>query len=277
MIRILALIFILLSLTGCSDRIDKKQAQYLMEVTVLKTGKSDCTVIESQDKTVLIDTANRDSARKITRYLKEKNIDTIDLLIISHFDKDHIGGFETIADRIDIKTVIQPDYKANTQTYRNYINALSKKPYNVINPKNDSVFNINDMEFKIYVPDTEYEKENNRSLITAITHGENSFLFAGDMVSERCSEIMQNNLKHYDYLKVPHHGIYFEGSDELYETISPQFAVITDNEEINTKKTDSIFNKLGTNVFHTKNGAVKIISNGKELKNLSNWEVLLYV
>ena len=125
---------------------------------------------------------------------------------------------------------------------------------------------INDMEFKIYVPDTEYEKENNRSLITGVSHDENSFLFLGDIASERCSEIMQNNIKHYDYIKASHHGIYFEGSNELYKTISPKIAVITDNDEINTKKTDDIFINLGTTVYHTKNGPVKIISDGKKLK-----------
>jgi len=266
MIKILALVFILLSLTGCSDRAQKKQAEYLMEITVLKTGKSDCTVIESQNKTVLIDTADRDSARKITRFLKEKNIDIIDLVIISHFDKDHIGGFETISDRINIKSVIQPDYKTDTETYKNYVDALSKKNINVINPNSDSVFNINDMEFKIYVPDTEYEKENNRSLITAISHGENKFLFTGDIITERCNEILQNDIEIYDFLKVPHHGIYFEGAQELFSAVSPQFAIITDNEKLDTKKTDTLLNNLGANVLHTKNGAVKIVSNGKELK-----------
>lgn len=264
MIKFFSILFIILTVTGCSKIPEEKNADYLMEISVLKTGKSDCTVIESQNRTILIDTADRDSARKITRFLNDKKIDTIDIVIISHFDKDHIGGFETIADRIKIKNVIQPNYKTKSDTYDKYVKKLGEKNINVINAQKDISFTAEDMDFKIYTADTEYEKENNMSLITAIYHGESKLLFAGDIETERCNEILQNNIKIYDFLKIPHHGIYFEGAEEFYHTVSPKIAVITDNEKTDTEKTDSILNSLGVTAYHTKNGTLKFISDGKK-------------
>ena len=48
----------------------------------------------------MIDTGEAENAPRILEALKEKNVDHLDALIISHFDKDHVGGAAQILENI---------------------------------------------------------------------------------------------------------------------------------------------------------------------------------
>ena len=55
----------------------------------------------------MIDTGLDGNGQKIVDFLNNEDIDTIDYLIISHLDKDHIGGSDIIMDQMTINEVIQ--------------------------------------------------------------------------------------------------------------------------------------------------------------------------
>lgn len=267
-------VLLCLSFSGCVEKKADKGVGYLAEVNVLKTGKSDCIVMESQNSVILIDTADRDSGRKVTRFLGEKGITSVDLVIVTHYDKDHIGGFETIADRLEIKNVVQPDYKPDTEIYENYTEVLSEKEINAVTLTEDISFSADDMSFEIYVAEGEYEK-NDMSLVTSVTHGEVKLLFAGDIQSERTEELLKKGVGKYDFLKVPHHGIYFEGAERLLQAVSPKIAVITAGKKLTDEngekalkvdKTEAILRSLDARVYYTKDGNLKFVSDGKSVE-----------
>ena len=75
----------------------------------------------------MIDTGLDENGETITDFLKKENIDTIDYLIISHLDKDHIGGADIILDEgIEVQNVIQPNYSRDTKQHKEYVKALEK-------------------------------------------------------------------------------------------------------------------------------------------------------
>ncbi len=69
-----------------------READCLLRVTFLDTGKSDCIVMEAGDHVVVNDAADADDAGLIDAFLEKRQVETIDYLILSHFDKDHIGS-----------------------------------------------------------------------------------------------------------------------------------------------------------------------------------------
>lgn len=62
--------------------------------------KSDAILIEQADFRMLVDTSFDDRADVILDYFSEHGIDTLDYLIITHFDKDHVGGADKILDAV---------------------------------------------------------------------------------------------------------------------------------------------------------------------------------
>ena len=54
-------------------------------------------------------------------------IERLDLLIITHFDKDHVGGADKILENIEVARVLEPDYDKDSKQYRQYCEALEEQ------------------------------------------------------------------------------------------------------------------------------------------------------
>ena len=111
------------------------------------------------------------------------------------------------------------------------------------------------------------EGDNDFSLVISITHGDNTFLFAGDAEADRLAEILSENGHHYDFLKVAHHGKHNKNTKRFINTVKPLYCVITDSEKNPANyKTLSYLNSVGSEVYSTKNGNVYVCSDGREIK-----------
>lgn len=72
-------------------------------------GKADCILIqESAGGAMLIDTGTRESASAILEFLRARGIDTLETLLLTHMDKDHIGGAAAILQAVKAERVVQP-------------------------------------------------------------------------------------------------------------------------------------------------------------------------
>lgn len=107
LLPILLSLALLLSLTGCGR---SDAGANSMTVLYLDVGKADCTILTDGAHTVLIDCAETDDGETILSVLKENRISQIDLLIVTHFDKDHIGGVPEVLSSFSVLHVIEPDY-----------------------------------------------------------------------------------------------------------------------------------------------------------------------
>ena len=52
--------------------------------------------------------------------LHENRISQIDLLIVTHFDKDHIGGVPEVLESVSVLRVIEPDYEPENPEAKAY-------------------------------------------------------------------------------------------------------------------------------------------------------------
>lgn len=238
-----------------------------LEINILETGKSDCIIIQVEDKTVMIDTGLDQDGEKITDFLKKEQIDVIDYLIISHLDKDHIGASEAILDQVSVSKVIQPNYTRDTKQYKQYTEALKDHEITPIYLTNDMTFELNDATFMISAPlQEEYELSNDYSLITSVSYGDQSFLFAGDAENIRLSEFLTTQPQQYTLLKLPHHGKYSEKLDEFLTTISPTYGIITcSEEEYADAEVLELLSKHHVQTLMTSDGPIVIRSDGKNI------------
>lgn len=251
--------------TPLPQTVDLSQAP--LEVNILETGKSDCIIIEIKDKTVMIDTGLEKNRQKIIDFLNDEAIDTIDYLIISHLDKDHIGSSDFIMDHITVKKVIQPNYTRDTKQYNEYKKALDSHHLTPHYLTDDLTFELNGATFKIYAPlQEEYEQSNNYSLITSVSYGNHSFLFTGDAEDIRLNEFLSTHPQHYTLLKLPHHGRYTNYLDPLLKATSPIYGVITcSKEEYADIEVLELLAQNQVNTLMTSDGQVTIKSDGTNL------------
>lgn len=249
----------------------KENVNSQMEVHFLNMGQSDSTLIICDGKAMLIDAGDGDKGTKIQLYLKKCGISKLDYLVLTHPDADHIGGADVIITKFDIDNIFMSDYEKSTKTYKRTLEALEYKNYKWTLPKAGSSYRLGEAMITILGPDCSYDDPNNSSIVLAITHGSNRFLFMGDAEEEAEKEILNTSYDlEADVLKVGHHGSKTSSSEEFLDAVNPDSAVIScgiDNSYgFPHAKTLNNLRFRGIDVYRTDNqGTIVAVSDGNKI------------
>ncbi|MEG2192971.1 MAG: MBL fold metallo-hydrolase, partial [Oscillospiraceae bacterium] len=161
-----------LSLVGCGAKEPQPEPLSPLEVSILRVGKADVIVLISGEEVMVIDAGEEEDGEELIEFLSQQGLSHIDTLIITHFDRDHVGGADVLAEAIEIKEVILPKYLGTSTEYLDFMAVLKQKntvPKELENPL-EFAFGEAKMlveppkDYKI--PANEAEFDNNFSLIT---------------------------------------------------------------------------------------------------------------
>lgn len=242
-----------------------------VKVTFFDVGKGDAILIETRSHTMLIDSGYDNTSETILDYLEKQNIEKLDYLVITHFDKDHVGGADKILKNTEVKEVMQPDYEPDSKQYSEYRDAMEDKGMQPVLVTETIRLSLDGTDFLIYPPQQEeYENEDNDfSLVISMTYGKRSFLFTGDCERERLNELLTQtefDLSH-DVLKIPHHGKKEKNSEEFIKAVSPKAAVICCSKEaLPDNKISEILNRLEIKIYRTSNGTITCLCDGETIE-----------
>ena len=238
-------------------------------VDVLKIGKADCIVINTGNNVVVIDTGEEEDFESIRSFMTEKNYSKIDALILTHYDKDHIGGAKSVIEEYDVGLVIESSASSNRDEFHSYHLALSQMGKEAKRLTQDYSFDFDDCKFKISVPkQKKYERknDNNLSLVISMECGDTKFLFCGDAMEERIVEIIDTFPGEYDLIKLPYHGKYIENYEDFLASAQTRNGVITcSDKNPSDERTIELLERNGVSVYETKNGSITVYTNGKQI------------
>lgn len=262
------LIPILMFTSGCGEK--KEKAKSPCELTILNTGKSDCLILEMDGKTIVNDTADQDDYRLIMRTLENKGISKIDYMIISHFDKDHIGSAPELIRNMEVGCVIMPDFWGDSHLYQDMIAAIQETNTEQMLLDETYEFSTGEGSISINAPElSSYDDENNYSLITSVSYGEAYFLFMGDALKQRTEEFVNAMPvgQTYDLVKTPHHGDYNKKLKPIFANAdASSVAVITaaSDDTIETKLM-TLLSDNQVETYITYNGTVTVDTDGHDI------------
>lgn len=256
-----------LSLFSCSGKDSPPADAKELKVTFFDVGKADAIVMQTETGTVVIDCGEKGDGKKIASLLEENGRTSIDYLIITHFDKDHVGGAPKVINNFEIKNIISPDYEGNNDEYKKYVKTVNEKNIQPQRITEDFSFTLDDVSFTVYAPQNTYygeDDENDFSLVTKAVHHKNTLLFTGDAMEQRLEEIM--DMGKCTLLKVPYHGRKLDNLEGFLKSVQPKCAVVcTSNSEFSGKSQD-ILAALKIPVYSTCfNGEITAVSNGAEI------------
>ena len=190
----------------------------------------DAFVLIGENHVTVIDAGLDENGEELVSFMKEQGISKVDNLIITHFDKDHVGGADHVINAFDIGTIYTTYKSKDSDQIDNYLAALSSKGLTETVVTDEISFEMDGVSYDIYPPQsTAYEKDqsNNSSLVIMVSCGDNNMLFAGDAEKLRISELLEMEDIQAEILKVPHHGRYENNMAALVEKVSPEYAIIT--------------------------------------------------
>ena len=233
-----------------------------LTITCVKGGAADAFVLISDNHVTIIDTGLDKKADKLVEFLNEQGVTRVDELIITHFDKDHVGGADHILNNFEVGTVYTTYHSKESDDITAYLEALENSGLEETTVSENLTFAVDGISFTIYPPRSQlyYDSvSNNSSLVIRVALGENSMLFAGDAEYERLSELLKTEGLGSTILKVPHHGRYNANTEAFIKYVNPQYAIITSsNGEPEDQEVLDILAANGTETYLTKNGNVTI-------------------
>ena len=260
-------------LEGCgAGSADIEAEADVMTVTFTDVGKGDCILIEKDGKTVMIDTGYEDTSEAVMTLLEEKGIEVIDVLIITHYDKDHVGGAAKIAGNIETGQIYIPCYEGQSRYYKAFMSVIEEAGLKAQKVTEDVSFTLAGISFTILASDVEYVSDagdegndNDVSLVVSAVYGDDSYLFLGDLEKEGIKSFLKKDPGIWDVVKMPHHGKKESNSSELIKALSPVIAVITDSaDDPAADKVLDLLEEVSAKVLRTgERGTVEISGTGK--------------
>ena len=258
------------SSAGASDMAGSETGTSQLTITFLEVGKADSFVLVTDHSCVVIDTGTAKTAQDVVDSIVSLGVSAIDALVVTHFDQDHVGGAATILRDFSVKAVYTTYQSKDSDAIDDYLAALDDVGLTATEVDATTTLTIDGVTYVIHPPDSSsYDKDesNNSSLVTRVTLGDTNFLFAADVESERIKELVADGADlSCDLLKVPHHGIYEDATDELVSAASPTYAVITSSkDQKEDDETVSALEEAGAQVYLTRKGVVTAVTDGSTL------------
>lgn len=252
-------------------------------VEFIDVGQGDCALIQCDGHYMMIDGGPSKASSTVYTILKNKGIKTIDLMIATHPDEDHIGGLSGALNYSSVGTVLSPVTSYDTKTFNSLSKYVTKQGKNFTVPKAGDVYNLGSARINIIGPINNSSDSNNQSIVLKVTYGSTSFIFTGDAEEEEESSILRKfKGLECDVLKVAHHGSDSSTSNAWLKATKPTYAVIPvgkNNYGHPTQNTIDKITRTGAIIYRTDlQGDITFVSDGKKLsveteKNASSFEV----
>lgn len=199
-------------------------------VTFFDVGSGDAILITQGSNQILID-GGRSGKVLLARLGRQLPFwdRTIEVVIATHPDADHIGGFTMLMEAYTTPLFLFTGAESDTETF-----ALLKHSLAAHRTESVEIFRGGKIQFPlggelvIEYPLTALsqtaEETNVGSLVARFTFGETDILFTGDLPNE---EQKIPDIRPADILKVAHHGSKYSTSTTFLEALQPKEAVIS--------------------------------------------------
>ena len=244
------------------------------ELTVhyIDVGQADCTLLECGGQTMLIDGGNVDDSSLVVSYLKNQGIEHLDYMVCTHAHEDHVGGLSGPLNTCTVGTVFAPVAEYESVAFANFVKYTHAQGLDVTVPEVDDSFLLGEARVIVLGPRKTYEDPNDTSIVLRVDHGENSFLFTGDMEATAEADLLAAGCDlDADVLKVGHHGSSTSTSYVFLREVMPEYGIIScgagntyghPHEEVTGRLYDA-----GVTVYRTdEQGTVVATSDGAEIR-----------
>jgi len=239
----------------------KQDESSFLTVAFLDVGQGDAIFIEAPNgNQVLVDGGANAKVLSELGKVMEWYDKSIDIIIATHPDKDHIGGLVDVLKRFEVSYTLEPGATSETLISKTFSELIDAERWGASNTPAERLLARRGMEIildekagvvlTILYPDRDVAKDktNDTSIIMRLTYGETEVMLTGDApkeVERRIVELADTMAKtsgavgevvgsttssvslQSDILKVGHHGSKTSSDESFLRAISPMYAIIS--------------------------------------------------
>ena len=272
----------MVSVFSCAIAYDLSRRHFL-EVNFFDVGQGDAIFIQTPNRhQILIDGGpNSIILEKLAKEMPFWDR-TIDLVILSHPEKDHLSGILDVLKRYKIENVLWTGVIRDSSEFKEWQRLLeeegakitiARSGQRIIFPDSENgeakieIFNpIENSDGKVM------EDSNETSIVGKMTFRNKSFLFTGDISKTTEKKLLEKKYNlNANVLKIAHHGSKYSSSDDFIGYVLPEIAVIQAGKDNSyghpSEETLAVLKKYGISILRIDiNKDIKIICDSQSLK-----------
>ncbi len=245
--------------------------------TFLSVGEGDSIFITTpNNKRILVD-AGRNFGRGKTSatsvilpFFSANGITSLDIMLLTHPDTDHIGGSVDILENIEVGEIVTNGENAKNKTYlglRDLIEKTGQKEKIISSPEEISPDkDVSIIAFK--PPDIKKNNQNDTSIILLIKYKDFDAILMGDNETNSYEQLKENlhPSGKIEVFKVGHHGSKNSVNKKMAELVAPNVSVVSVGENSYGHPHPKTLSALrGSRIYRTDmDNTVRIKTNGKD-------------
>lgn len=231
------LVILVLTCLFSAYLVTKEDRGRVLTVAFLDIGQGDAIFIEAPTgNQLLIDGGpGKSILRELSKVMPFYDR-SIDVMIASHPDADHISGLNDVLEHYKVDLFLEPGVEGDTTIYKELNSRLERLKIKKLEARRGMVVDLGEgaqLEIIFPVTDPSGMETNTASIVARLVYGENEFLLTGDSPSNieeylvslecpKCPLTLES-----DVLKAGHHGSKTSTSDIFVQAVSPDFAIIS--------------------------------------------------
>lgn len=273
---VFVLLITLFSFLYWQNQISANSGDGLLTVTFLDVGQGDSIFIETPDGVqMLVDGGPNNSVlRELAKQMPISD-KSIDVVLATHPDKDHIGGLVDVLERYNVSNIVRTNNKSETGTGEAFDLVVKKENANVYFATVGQQLALGaSTSILIFSPNGDVGdlESNTSSIVAQLRYGDIQFMLTGDApisIENYLSKTFGNALES-EVLKLGHHGSRTSSGEIFLDTVKPNFAVVSSGKdntyghphsEVVEKVTERNISILNT----AEEGSIIFESDGKEV------------
>lgn len=263
--------------SGCSivfegfeiESVYTQAEDYQLSIYCFDVGSASSILICSDEFNILIDCGQEKAQCDVKNQMELLSVDKLDLVVLTHPDKDHIGNMAEVIDEIEVDRFItcenDDDYEP-TKTYEELLCELSDENINIEYAYCGEELNFGELNLKVVSPVQVYDKTNNNSVAMRLSYKDFSMFLSGDMEKKAEKDVLENGeYLESDVLYVAHHGSSSSTTREFLSAVDPNDAIISvsQSEYLPSDQTLARLVDYGCDIFRTDEmGTIVVTTDG---------------
>lgn len=203
-----------------------------LQVHFLDVGQGLAVLAESDGHYMLYDGGDKDQSSFVVSYLKDQGVKTLDYVVASHYDADHLNGVIGAVKAFSVRHVIAPDYEHDSKLYTSFLKAVKTSGKVVEHPQVGDTFRLGNSTVTVLAPKEIGSDSNDNSYAVKLESSDISFILTGDAGHKSEKEMCQSGIDLDCTVLCPgHHGSAGSTSWDFLEATVPEYAVISCGED----------------------------------------------
>ena len=240
-----------------------------LRITFLDVGQGDAVLLQVPEGAVLVDQGPPEA--KVAQQLRGLGVRRLAAVVLTHPQRDHIGGAETVLRRVGVERVLDPRLAASGPYERAALAAAAERGVVVAETRAGDAFRLGRLRLRVLWPDragSPSEDPNRLPIVMLATYGEVDALLTADAETEVTARLLS---RHVEILKVAHHGSADPGLPSELRELRPAIAVIScgrgnDYGHPTASTLTALRESPGLSLFRTdEDGQVVIESDGRRI------------